>query len=178
MRLAPPTVPIALYRDAYVGVGDGPLVPRRLDDATFTYLADEDDSVIFTATIDAAMIDGRPACTRMVIEAGSEPVTRKFLALLDPVGLAAFTLSIGGMVPDGDSGRVFTPDAIAAGEALARLPRRRTVDNARLAEVARAYRRGGAVAVARDCKLSKSQAFRLVKQAREAGHDLSRKGTP
>jgi hypothetical protein len=169
MRLQYPTIPLALNREAYVGVGDDVLVPRRLADATFTYLADDDDSVVLSVTVDAEMVDGRPTCTRMVITAGTEEITRSLLAQLDPLWFVARTLSTGGMVPEGSAGSTFSPDPTAAGEALARLPRRRSVDSARLAEVAAAYRRGGAVAVKRDCNVSRSQAFRLVKQARESG---------
>ena len=48
-------------------------------------------------------------------------------------------------------------------------PRRVRLTRKRLAEVAAAYERGGGLAVEWDCNVSKSQAFRLIGQARDAG---------
>jgi hypothetical protein len=169
MRLRWPTLALPHQYD-YEHVGDDVLVPRRIEGATFTYLADDDDTVILTVTVDAEMSNGHPVCTKISFEAGTQRLSRKLLSEFDPLWFVSWLLSTGGIVPKGGTeGDAFMPDPENALAALQRIPRRRTVDDARLTEVAAAYRRGGAAAVARDGGVTKSQAFRLVKQAREAG---------
>jgi hypothetical protein len=167
MRLQPPTVPLALYRDAYVELDDKRLVRRAVNDATFKFLEDRSDSVVFSATVDAELVDGEPTCTRLVFLPGTGQLTRALLRQFDPRWYAAFLLTVTGMVlTDDNSG---TPDSEGIAELLVSQPRRRTVNDERLAAVADAYRTGGAPAVERDCRVSRSQAYRLVSQARAAG---------
>lgn len=169
MRRDWPTFTLPLTGESeFVPVDDDVLVPRRIEGATFTYLAEDDDSVVVSVTVDAEMVDGQPVCTRLVVEGGTRHVTRTLLAEVDPLWFARMVLSGGGFRPGGKAG-TWVHDAVRASDALQRLPRRRTVNSARLAEVAEAYQRGGADAVVHDCHVSRSQAFRLVKQAREAG---------
>ena len=47
---------------------------------------------------------------------------------------------------------------------------RRTLTRTRLTQVADAYHRGGARAVERECAVSRSQAYRLISQARVRHH--------
>ena len=89
---------------------------------------------------------------------------------LDPDWFAQDALTANGFTTSGGLRDAFTPDPAATRAALDALPQRRSVTQARLAEVADAFRRGGAKAVERDCAVSRSQAFRLVAQARDAGH--------
>ena len=120
-------------------------------------------------TIDAALIDGLVVCTRLTVEPGTWPITSRTLGEIDPRWLAMRLLSDAGAVPMEGTPGAYMPDAAAAWDALASLPKRRRVTPARLAEVAAAYRLGGAQVVARDCSVSPASAYRLVRAARDAG---------
>lgn len=170
MRLRPPTVRIPMYLDAYVDLPGGVKAPKRIEDATFTYLENDSDDVVLTVTVDAEMAAGEPVCTRMVLVSGSQQLTKGLLSKLDPRWFATYTLSIAGMTPLDDSGKRFTPDSESVGELLAGVPRRRSTDKSRLTEVAEAFRHGGAEGVRRECHVGRSQAYRLVREARLAGY--------
>jgi hypothetical protein len=152
----------------YVRLGDV-LVPDRVHDGMFRFLPGEGETVLFTATVDAAVVEGTAVCTRLVIEQGTEPVTRRMLGQIDPPWLAASLLADHGEAPlEGHPG-VYSFDRDATWEALTKTPQRRKLTSARLAEVATAYRRGGVPGVRRDCDISQPSAYRLVREARRAG---------
>ena len=143
-------------------------MPKRLNGVEFRYLEDNSDTLVLAVTVDVTVDGDAVDVPRMVIEAGTQKITRKLVGQLDPMWFAKQALSPLGFAPEGN-GRGFTPDPAGTAAALGTLPRRRSVTRARLTEVAAAYQRGGAKAVERDCNVSRSQAFRLVKQARKAG---------
>lgn len=174
MRIQRPPVPIGFYTGAfksldesYTALGDdGHIVQRRVENKTFSFLEDDSDTVAFTVTVDAEMALGEPTCTRMLIEAGTQQLSDKVLSQVSPRALAADVLLFTGLATTGDGG--FTPDPEGTATLLAGTPKRRTVTPARLAAVAAAYKRGDIAGVVADCHVSKSQAYRLVGQAREA----------
>jgi hypothetical protein len=175
MRLRPPTLPVFFndaypvgQKDAYVELKDGSLARRRVEGATFTYLADDSDDVAVTVTVDAEIQQGEPRCTRVVVEVGTEPLTPRLLRQVDPRWYAVYTLGLPGLALN-EQGDGFTPDPGRVMERLAGAPRRRSVDVARLRQVAEAYRAGRAAGVERDCHVSRSQAYRLIALARDAG---------
>ena len=170
MRLRRPTVPISLYREAMVELGKkGHLVMRQLEGMVFTYLEDDDETVVLTVVVDVEMVAGEPTCTRMEVTPGTQPLTRKLLGQLDPGWFARDLLVYTAMAPKGEHPGVFTPDPEGAAEVMASLPKRRSTTPARLEQVASAYRAGGITRVITACHVSKSQAYRLVDQARKAG---------
>lgn len=142
-------------------------VPRRLDGVVFTWL-DDDDAVAFKLTVDVEIVGEHVTCRRLVVDAGTQDVTKAMLGWIDPTFYGRHVLALAAMVQHEGKPHVFSPDPEAAARALAEVPKRRTVTTARLIEVAEAYLRGGAAAVQRDCNVSKAQAYRLVAQARTA----------
>jgi hypothetical protein len=85
---------------------------------------------------------------------------------------ASVALAAGGLVRKrfGEmASPVFMADPALARQAIGRVRRRRTTTDQRLQEVAASFNRGRAHAVEHDHGVSRSQAFRLISQAREAG---------
>jgi hypothetical protein len=157
-------------RDDYVHVEEHLAVPRAVDAVPFRWVEIDTGATACTVTVDVRFEAGEARVSRMAVDEGVHRLTKTLLAtVLDPEMYARDALAFYGFTTSGPGENAFTPDPEAALEALAALPRRRTVDGARLEEVAAAYRRGGVDAVVRDCHRSKSQAYRLVTQARNAG---------
>lgn len=156
-------------RSQYRQIGEH-AVPHRLQNQVYTWLEDESDAAVLTVTVDVTLDRHGLACNRMVIESGTQTLTRRVVGQLDPLWFAADALGVYGFAVSGTDGSIFTPDPTGANAELAALPRRRSVTPDRLAEVAAAYERDGSAGVVHDCFVSRSQAFRLVSQARAAGY--------
>ena len=166
MRIERPRVPIPSW-SAYTDIGDDRLVQRRVENATFTYWPDDetDDNFVLKVTVDAELVVDEPTCTRMILEPGTQRLDKTLMGLLDPRWFADEVLRFTGLAPTGSGSYVLDPEG--TGQRIAAVPRRRTVTASRLDEVAAIYRRAGITGVIRECHVSKSQAYRLVAQARE-----------
>lgn len=156
-------------RDTYVHIDDDYDVPGAVDGVVITETDETTGAIVLRVTMDLRFdVDG-PRASRMMFEEGTQRLTKTFFSSFDPDGWAQRLLAFYGFKTWGTGRSVFTPDPAAAWGALDAMPRRRSVTQRRLEEVAAAFERDGARAVQRDCHVSKSQAYRLVDQAREAG---------
>jgi hypothetical protein len=159
-------------------LGDGPLlvpingtsvrVPPRIT-TVFEY-NDDDDRPLVTVTHEMEIVNGEPETRRIEFEAppGAPQLTDNDLSRNRRAWYQARALEMVGFVPDEEDETITRPDRERVRTELAARPRRR-VTNDRLREVADAYRRGGAQQVKKELYVSRSQAFRLVGQARDAG---------
>jgi hypothetical protein len=172
-------------------VGDGDVVVPMAMQAVITQASDDetDPLPVVTVTLDVEVVDRVPLCTRFQVEGSpAHPVTKRLLGQMSPeqwagavVALCAVTTppdsptfqSVIDDMVDGEVRMLHIPllvDPEAGQDAVEQVRRRRTVTPTRLAQVAAAYQRGGAAAVARESHISRAQAFRLVRQARDAGY--------
>jgi hypothetical protein len=148
--------------------GSRVLVPFAMS-ATIRYEHDDQPGAAPIVTIDLAIevVQGVPVCTRLAIAASPDrPITRATIEHIDPDALVRQVMELSVMGPG-----LLGPPAEEVAAALDELPtiQRKQVTSARLAEVAAAYRRGGAQAIARELRVSQPHAYRLARQAREAG---------
>jgi hypothetical protein len=162
MSAAPVGMPrVAQFRD-----GQAVLAPVT---ATFTPGEGDDRP---TVTIDVDVVDGRAVVTRCeLIGSSDNPIAADELRTYSVVKLAShaltsFTLDVS---PDG-TGYVPSDTKKSRESIITAVKAREQVGADRLDDVLTFYRAGGVTAVEKHLGVSRSQAYRLIARAKEAGN--------